>query len=233
MSRALVAAALVLGAGLLLVARRAQAAPAGEGGGWTLPSFTLASLFGTADAAPAEGIEPQPLDWTFEPNPVPTWAYDDMNTTAFLAAISYAEGTARAADPYRVVFGYGTTLRDLSDHPAITGEWTGAPLDSLGPSYRGKISTAAGRYQIIRATWLRCRAALGLRDFGPASQDAAALWLIERRGALDLVRAGRFDEAVTRCASEWASLPGSTSGQPQRRMAELRTAYVNAGGALA
>ena len=76
------------------------------------------------------------------------------NLQAFLATIRHSEGTDRAADPYRVVYSYNHTIVNLSDHPAVTGEWKGAPLDNLGPLYVGKISTAAGAYQIIKPTWL-------------------------------------------------------------------------------
>jgi len=161
----------------------------------------------------------------------------DANTKAFLTMIAWAEGTERAPDPYRVVFGYRHTIQDLSDHPAITGEWRGERLSDamcrgagLGP---GCISTAAGRYQMIRPTWLRAKRALGLDDFGPASQDLAAVWLLRQRKAIPLIEQGRVAEAVALARAEWASLPGNQAGQPQRRMTDLLTAYEVAGGTLA
>lgn len=157
----------------------------------------------------------------------------DNNVQAMLPTIRYSEGTARAADPYRVCYGYRHTIADLSDHPAITGEWKGEPLDNLGPAYKGLVSTAAGAYQITRATWLDAKKALGLTDFSPASQDAAAVWLIGKCAALDDLEAGRFDSAVRKCAARWASLPGSTSGQPTRQLASLEQVYTDAGGAIA
>jgi muramidase (phage lysozyme) len=57
-------------------------------------------------------------------------------------------------------------------------------------------STAAGAFQFLSRTWDECAKALGLTDFSPASQDLAAVFLIDRRKALDDVLAGRFDEAV-------------------------------------
>ena len=155
------------------------------------------------------------------------------NLQAFLATIRHSEGTDRAANPYRVVYGYGHTIVDLSDHPAVTGEWRGAPLDSLGPLYAGKISTAAGAYQIIKPTWLACKAQLQLPDFTGPSQDQAAALLIRQRGALELVNQGAFEDAVTRCATVWASLPGANAGQPERTLADLTEAYMTAGGSLA
>lgn len=158
----------------------------------------------------------------------------NSNVRAFQRAIMWAEGTAQRPDPYRVCYGYRHTIQSLADHPAITGEWRGESLASLGPSYAGKVSTAAGAYQMIRATWLDAKRALGLRDFSPESQDAACAWLIKRDGALADVEAGRFEQAVNKCRGTWASLPGANApGQPMRKLADLRTVYVNAGGFLA
>lgn len=155
------------------------------------------------------------------------------NQTAFLSMISKSEGTNRAADPYRVCYGYKHIIADLSDHPAITGEWHGESLDSLGPSYVGKVSTAAGRYQINKPTWLDVKNALSLSDFSAASQDDAALYLIKRAGALTLVNEGLLDGAIEACKGVWASLPGNSAGQPQAKLADLKQAYTDAGGAFA
>jgi muramidase (phage lysozyme) len=156
-----------------------------------------------------------------------------QNLAAFLSMISHSEGTDRQIDPYRCCFGFRHIIQDLSDHPAVTGEWRGASLDFLGPSYLGKVSTAAGRYQLIKPTWLACKDALKLTDFTGASQDDAAVELIKQKGALNLVNGGQVAEAITLCHEVWASLPGSSSGQPQQTMAALIQSYGNAGGAFA
>jgi muramidase (phage lysozyme) len=164
-------------------------------------------------------------------------AMQDANVIAFLSMIAYSEGTDRAADPYRVTYGYRYTIKSLSDHPAVTGEWRGERLPDAVCSAAGYgpgcVSTAAGRYQLIRPTWLACKRALGLQDFSPDSQDAAAVYLIRQRGALDHVKAGRIGEAVAACRQEWASLPGAGYGQPERRLAGLVDAFRGAGGVLA
>ncbi|MFT3665578.1 glycoside hydrolase family 104 protein [Piscinibacter sp.] len=157
----------------------------------------------------------------------------NANLPAFLDAIMWSEGTAREADPYRVCYGYRHTIVSLADHPAVTGEWKGEDISKLGPQYVGKVSTAAGAFQIIRATWLGAKRALGLADFSAESQRAAATWLIKRRGALDDIERGDLQAAVDKCAAEWASLPGSTSGQPQRKFDQFADAYSSAGGWLA
>lgn len=155
------------------------------------------------------------------------------NVSAFLATIRHSEGTDRAADPYRVTYGYKYTIVSLADHPAVTGEWTGEPLDSLGAQYKGKHSSAAGAYQIILPTWLDMKALLKLPDFTASSQDDAAIQLIKNKHALDLIFAGRVAEAITACRGIWASLPGGGSGQPQRSFADLINTYSMNGGAFA
>lgn len=159
------------------------------------------------------------------------------NVAAFLATIRHSEGTDRAADAYRVVYGYQHTIADLSDHPTSTHEWMGEPLPDamclaagLNPPCK---STAAGAYQIIHPTWVRLKATLKLADFTGPSQDDAAIQLIKEHGALDLVFAGRVADAITACRGEWASLPGSKAGQPQRSFADLINVYANNGGAFA
>lgn len=161
----------------------------------------------------------------------------DRNVRAFLTAIAMAEGTEREADPYRVCYGYKHTLSSFADHPAITGEWRGERLSDahcrgagLSP---GCVSTAAGRYQIIRPTWATIKARLKLPDFSPESQDLACIALIQGRGALADVQAGRFAQAVEKCRKEWASLPGANYGQGERTLPWLQARYAQAGGVLA
>ncbi len=182
------------------------------------------------DDAPAdEGDEFTDLYDQLPTHPMDTQA----NIRAFCTAIAVGEGTEGQRDPYRVCYAYRHTIQSFADHPAVTGEWRGEPLDSLGPAYAGKVSTAAGRYQLIKPTWLEAKQALGLRDFSPASQDAAAVYLIRKRGALADVEQGRFAQAVQKVRREWASMPGSGWGQPERTFERLAQAYVAAGGTIA
>jgi lysozyme len=148
------------------------------------------------------------------------------NRDAFLAMIRFSEGTASAPDPYAVTFGYHFTITDFSDHPAVLGDW-------LGPLYAGKVSTAAGAYQIIRPTWVAIKNRQHLPDFSPASQDAAALALVSSAGALQAVDAGAIDAAINICRHIWASLPGAGAGQPERPLLALENEYTQAGGVLA
>ena len=141
----------------------------------------------------------------------------NANLRAFLWMIRTAEGTA-GANGYRMHFG-GGLFSSFADHPRLV------------VSRSGYSSTAAGAYQILARTWDDIRA--GLPDFSPASQDEAAARLIRRRGALGDVYAGRFEDAVRKCAKEWASLPGSPYGQPVKTMAQVASAYTGAGGVFA
>lgn len=146
------------------------------------------------------------------------------NVAAFLAVIRKGEGTADA-NGYRRMFG-GKLFDSFADHPRQKNTATFGNGKTV-------TSTAAGAYQFLSTTWDEAARALNLPDFSPASQDAAALYLIRRRGALADVEAGRFDVAVRKVAKEWASLPGSPYGQPTLREAEARQIYTDAGGVFA
>lgn len=143
----------------------------------------------------------------------------DNNVRAFLNMIRFAEGTD-GPDGYNTIFGYAK-FTDFSDHPRRI-------IRSGGYS-----SDAAGAYQIMSYTWDDIRGPAGLSDFSPASQDAAALFLLNRRGALEDVKAGRFQAALQKAAQEWASLPGSPYGQPMRSYTQVAQVFETNGGLIA
>ncbi len=139
---------------------------------------------------------------------------------ALLNTIRYAEGTWKGGDDigYRVKFG-GSLARNLDRHPREVRKTTGYQSD------------ATGAYQFLSRTWDGVRARLGLTDFGPDSQDQAALRLIEdRRGALaKFDQQGLTREVLARLAPEWASLPtlsgGSYYGQPVKSARDLQNFF--------
>ena len=227
MNRAAIALTLSASAALLLAARREGGQiEAGEGD-------YLGAFDGRALIDRAESFYNQATEEGANVNS----STAARNVAAFLKAIQRAEGADREPDPYRVCYGYAHRIQSFADHPAITGEWRGERLPDamcrnagFGP---GCVSSAAGAYQIIKSTWRNLRDALGLPDFGPASQDAAAVELIRRRGALADVQAGRLGEAVRKCRNEWASLPGNYAGQGQRSTLQLAQWFNEAGGTLA
>lgn len=143
---------------------------------------------------------------------------------AFLDAIAWSEGTTRIAgsdNGYNVLVG-GTLFSGYSDHPR--------KLIKLNDHLS---STAAGRYQLLARYFDAYKAELKLPDFSPASQDVIALQQIKECGALPAIDAGRFAEAVQRCARIWASLPSAGYGQHENTLVQLQTAFTNAGGEIA
>lgn len=137
-------------------------------------------------------------------------ALGNPNAQKYLRMIAQAEGTYKDAssDPYRVAFG-GSTFDDLSKHPNVLRAFT----QTDGKANK---TSAAGAYQFLGSTWDDLAGKLGLQDFSPRSQDLAALELIRRNGALDDVLNGRFDQAVQKTGTVWASLPSSPYAQPRR-----------------
>ncbi len=143
---------------------------------------------------------------------------------ALLNTIRYAEGTwANGHDVgYRIMFG-GSLMPSLDRHP-----------NRVNRTAR-YASAAAGAYQFMPPTWAMVSRALGFQlvgpdAFGPQVQDQAALFLVQRRGALPLADRGIFTpELAHRLAPEWASFPTlagrSFYGQPVKRFNELRRFY--------
>lgn len=111
---------------------------------------------------------------------------------------------------YSVIYG-GNHLLDYTDHPR-----TYVPIKS-GPN-AGKKSSAAGRYQFLADTWDEAKETLGLPDFSPQSQDAAAWWLAQRDYAASTGRdllsdlqsgdANTIKSIGSALSGTWTSLPG-------------------------
>jgi lysozyme len=138
---------------------------------------------------------------------------------ALLNTIRFAEGTWTngRGDGYRMLYG-GGQFRDMARHPEFVVT-------------SGYSSAAAGAYQFLPATWNEAARRLRLPDFQPASQDQAALYLMEKRGALARFdRHGLSHDVLALLAQEWASLPtlhgGSYYGQPVKGAEELRRFYT-------
>lgn len=142
----------------------------------------------------------------------------NKNVKAFLKVIRTGEGTADA-NGYKRIFG-GQLFTSFADHPRIVVKKS------------GYTSSAAGAYQFIVSTWDETKRIMGLVDFSPASQDLGAVGRIMARGALDDVKAGRFDLAIRKCAREWASLPYSPYGQPVISIAMATSIYTQNGGTI-
>ncbi len=150
-----------------------------------------------------------------------------QNLKAFLDMIAYSEiGPAllRLSDN-----GYNVCVGSTPAHPILFPSYAQHPrLRNVATN-----SDAAGRYQFMGRYWDAYRKQLSLPDFSPSSQDKWAVQLIRECKALDDIEFGRFDVAVAKCRSRWASLPGAGYGQHENSIADLRTAYMKAGGMIA
>lgn len=224
-SRFLLGAVLVVGFAVVLAR--------GRGPGAALSGEVQLSEWVPDFIAPAEADEepPQgPSIWEQAVNAMdpttyfPTNVPDDVaaqNLRATLDTIRWCEGTLNDMG-YRTMFGY-RYFDSFADHPRQYWPYT----NQAGQLVR---SSAAGAYQIIVATWDKLRARLGLPDFSPASQDAAAIELIRECGALEDAKAGRIEAVARKCRGVWASLPGSNVSQPTRSIEQVIAAFNTNGG---
>ncbi|HIC7209417.1 glycoside hydrolase family 24 protein [Burkholderia stabilis] len=151
------------------------------------------------------------------------------NRIAFLDMLKVSEigpaMLAKSDDGYNVLVG-STPARPLlftsyAAHPNVLNRQIPVP------------STAAGGYQILFRWWRIYQAQMKLPDFGPVSQDKYALQQLREHGALPLIDAGRFREAVAKVSNVWASLPGAGYGQHENDIERLLAAYQTAGGEVA
>ena len=153
------------------------------------------------------------------PPPAPRLFAITPERRALLNTIRFAEGTWAGGDAigYRIMFG-GGLMPTLERHPDRVIRKS------------GYASAAAGAYQFMPFTWSLASRTLGLQQFGPDVQDQAAIFLIQRRGALALVDQGLFTPGLAaKLAPEWASFPTlagrSFYGQPVRRFEALKRFY--------
>lgn len=146
-------------------------------------------------------------------------AREKANLEAFLKVVRRCEGTD-GPNGYIMLFG-GELFGNFKQHPNY--------IVSKG----GYKSTAAGAYQILYGTWQTViQPRMYLPDFSPESQDKAAKVLIEYRGSLKDVKAGRIEQAVEKCSWEWASLPPGRYGQPIKTMKEIKQYFKQEGGRI-
>lgn len=147
-----------------------------------------------------------------------------QNRVAFLDMIAASEIGAPLLD--RTDDGYNVLVGATPSNPLTFDSYAAHP-NILN---RALNSTAAGRYQILYRWWRAYQRLLDLPDFSPLSQDRYALQQLREHGALPLIDAGQFEQAVAHCSNVWASLPGAGYGQHENALAQLQAAYVAAGG---
>lgn len=155
-----------------------------------------------------------------------------QNIAAFLDMLAVSEGTAN--HPLTKNRGYDVIVTGLDGKPEIFTDYSDHPFAHGRPAKvfnrRGEKSTASGRYQQLYLFWPHYRKQLALPDFSSLSQDRLAIQLIRERGALDDIRAGRIERAISRCRNIWASLPGAGYGQREHSLEKLVTVWRTAGG---
>lgn len=124
----------------------------------------------------------------------------DLNVQAFARVVREGE-SSQTASAYRMRYGGAGNapkfFDDLSRHPKV-----------FERTPDGLMSSAAGAYQATWTTWIETATRWGLPDFSEASQDEFFVARLIFRDALGDVKAGRFEEACRKCATEWTSLPG-------------------------
>lgn len=146
-------------------------------------------------------------------------AYNNPNVRKMLDVIASSEGVKHG---YNTLFG-NQQFDNLSAHPNVRKQFT--QTDG-----KTNYTTAAGRYQFIKGTWGGLQKQYGFKDFSPQSQDLGAIALIAQRGALDDVMMGRFQQAIGKLGSEWASLPSSRYAQPKRSWDNINKMLGSSGG---
>lgn len=157
------------------------------------------------------------------------------NVQAFLRLIRAGE-SSQGDDAYWWLFGSthskAILAESLKDHPRVKTyeKYDGQFIKNGKLDY----TTAAGAYQITASTWdTVIQPALKLEDFSPTSQDIAAVFLIQKHGALDDVIAGRVKEACAKLTKEWASMPGASYGdQPTQKLEQALATFKEYGGTL-
>lgn len=178
------------------------------------------------ESASSPGIEPdiaeEANDTNYFPWEEPLPVNAQQNIFAFLALIREAESRG----DYRALYG-GGTLQSYADHPYELGTWSGVKLKN------GKLTTAAGAYQITVSTWRDLGGKKKFGSFDPAAQDAAALALLERRGAMEAVQRGYFRAALYACRNEWEAFDKMIEGTYPITLSQAQRIFTNHGGEIA
>lgn len=157
-----------------------------------------------------------------------------MATNIPPAARSFLEALAgpESAGAYDVIYG-GGKFSDFTDHPRQ------AVTITSGPN-KGRKSTAAGKYQFLGSTWDDQAGRLGLTDFSPANQDAAAWNLASEtykaktgRELLADLEAGDTSRVASALKDQWTSLPGGIEQSASSKFGKGKALPASTGNALA
>nr|WP_294930322.1 PAAR-like protein [uncultured Flavobacterium sp.] len=143
----------------------------------------------------------------------------EAKVRAFMRMLRVGEGTENEIG-YETIVG-GSTFKDhgknFDNHPNVY--------------IKKHDSRAAGAYQITMNNWndvafVDWRKEHGLNDFKPESQDKYCVYLIkEKKKALGLIKKNNIKEAIDKCRTEWASLPGAGYGQREEDIDNILKKY--------
>jgi uncharacterized Zn-binding protein involved in type VI secretion len=150
----------------------------------------------------------------------------NKNVQAFLKAVAEAEGGG-----YDFKFG---AVKGRKNDPWRFGDYSTHP----GPG-KGGVMTAAGMYQITKATWTdHGNQRMGLTDFSPDTQDLIAVSIIRGGAVIDKLIAGDIEAVLLKTSVQWAALPmgrgkpGRYPGQHYVEFEKFVAMYKAAGGAF-
>lgn len=156
----------------------------------------------------------------------------NANVRACLEMISKSEGTNN--DYSKMVYGIVTSSPLF---PSLVGKKNVSipnlnqfPNILVKVNNNGLYSSAAGKYQVLKATYAWVAAKLGISDFSAHSQDLIAVELIRFRGAMDYILRGDIEGALknSNLKMEWASIVGNSYGQGTHSIATLVGYYNSA-----
>lgn len=157
----------------------------------------------------------------------------DANVSAGQHVVREGE-TFQLDEAYRWLFG-STRLKPLlfnsfADHPRVRTyeQYDGQFIKNGKLDY----TTAAGAYQATATTWDEFIRGVGPMDFSPPSQDLFAVWCFRRHGAVRDLIAGDLVIALDKIRQEWASMPGSTYGQPRISLNRAGVVFTQFGGVI-
>lgn len=186
-------------------------APSGEPGG--------ASWFNSAPVTPAD-------DEVTDFDTGSTMASDELASANMEAMLALIRAVEAGSGGYQSIAGYpGVAFTDMSDHPFVLNPNRPKPLGT----------TASGAYQMVVNTWLGEKRRLGLTDFSPGSQDAAAASIImnKRPASYPFVIAGQFVPAMDALRGEWEAFDKILRGAYPVTLAQARQIFTDNGGTIA
>ena len=108
----------------------------------------------------------------------------------------------------------GKAFTDLSRHPRI-----------MEPTTGGRLSSAAGAYQITWTTYKEFSSRYGLSGFSRETQDLLYVALIAERGGLARLKEDDFEGAVEAMRPTWTSLPGAAESRSSWTMQRARELF--------